>query len=597
MKKTILGYALGLAAIAAIAYANPNQPQPSVGLYWTTATDPTGGTGVAAPLWQLLIRTDTSQLYYKSGTANTAWTSLSGGGGGGGVSSITCTANEGLLCTPNPITGVGTIGIAQLVTIQNETIVTGVGGTLNNWDPWASGPHTTRVEIDPNTAATTITGIVAGNDGDLLWLWNGGNGGTNPNIVTLPSQSGSSSALNRFWIANGKLVNIPNNDGVLLIYDGAFGWTCFSCATSILRAQELSTEAPAIATALASGSSTNDYNPWSVAGIGTSSYVRQDVSGSGTATITGIVAAGAPNSEGRIVIWNNISTAGSTAFLNASGSSAGPNEILTPGAATYTIGPGASVFFIYDDTVEMWRLIGPAPLSATGVTGSGTTNQTTKWTSATAVGDGWATDDGTSWGKSGAILITEATGAISMVGGITMGGNISVGGDVVLDSGTDTFLIVNDDIGGAGNQNMNISAAGTGVIRFNGNQGSITNSGTGGVQFYPGANSSTPSYTIAASHLVSTGAAAGLSCNGTGGVTCSTAVCDDIAGTIVANTGATSCTVTFAATYATGPTCVVSAGSATTTPIYISTRNALAITITTSGTLPGLIDYQCTGHS
>ena len=190
IKKLILGYILGLAVIAGIAYANTNTPQPQVGLVWYTASDPTGGTGVSAPLWQFLVRTDNHSLYYKSGTASTAWTLISGGGGGGGtVTSITCTANEGLLCTPNPITGAGTIGIAQLVTIQSEQINTETATELDNYDPWSGGPHTTRVEVDPTQAKLLITGIVAGNDGDLLWLWNGGNGGTNPNWITLPSQS------------------------------------------------------------------------------------------------------------------------------------------------------------------------------------------------------------------------------------------------------------------------------------------------------------------------------------------------------------------------------------------------------------------------
>ena len=580
IRRIALGYVLALLAIAGIAYANPNTPQANVGIRWFTATDPTSGTGVAAPLWQFLVRTDNNSLYFKSGSANTAWTLISGGGGGGGtVTSITCTANAGLLCTPNPITGTGTLGLAQLITIPNETILT-AGGTLNNWDPWSAGPHTTRVEIDPNTATTTITGIVAGNDGDLLWLWNGGNGGTNPNWVTLVSQSGSSSALNRFWIADGKLVNIPNNDGVLLIYDGAFGWTCFQCATSILRAQELSMEPVAIAPALASASSTNNYDPWTSAGVTMSSYVRQDVSGSGTATITGLIAAGAPNSEGRLVVWNNISAAGSTAFLNASGSSAGPNEILTPGGGTFTIGPGGSVIFIYDTTVEMWRLVAPAPSGSSGITGTMTPTVIPMAATSSSVTDS---------------PCSVASGVLNC-GPTSFVGNELLDGDLLLTfpSGLDTFIAANN-IFSSTQQNINIDASGPGgVVRINSTAGGVTGAGTGGLQVSAGANSG-----IALSfapHIVSTGASATLSCNA-GTATCAGAKCDDVAGEISIGTGATSCTVTFASTYTTGPSCVVSAGSATTSPIYITTRNALAITITTSGTLPGLIDYQCTGHS
>lgn len=61
-------------------------PEPSVGLYWFEAVDPTIAPGVQAPLWQLLIRTDTTpnELYWKSGEPATSWTLIGGGGGGGG---------------------------------------------------------------------------------------------------------------------------------------------------------------------------------------------------------------------------------------------------------------------------------------------------------------------------------------------------------------------------------------------------------------------------------------------------------------------------------------------------------------------------------
>lgn len=58
---------------------------PLVGLVWETDFDPTTMGGVPAPLGQFLIRTDTNELYYKSGLTNTDWTPLTGGGGGGGT--------------------------------------------------------------------------------------------------------------------------------------------------------------------------------------------------------------------------------------------------------------------------------------------------------------------------------------------------------------------------------------------------------------------------------------------------------------------------------------------------------------------------------
>lgn len=75
MKKLAIG-AVIVAAIVAIASANAFKPEPNVAITWTTAVDPTSSTGVPAPLWQFLIRTDVPSLYYKSGNGNTAWTQL-----------------------------------------------------------------------------------------------------------------------------------------------------------------------------------------------------------------------------------------------------------------------------------------------------------------------------------------------------------------------------------------------------------------------------------------------------------------------------------------------------------------------------------------
>jgi len=106
VKKTVLqlGIALGIVAIA--TYVLADGPQPSVGLYWFSSADPTIAPGMSAPLNQLLVRTDSPSLYYKSGATNTSWTKI-GAGGPAGVTSITC--GTGLTCTPNPITGTGTI--------------------------------------------------------------------------------------------------------------------------------------------------------------------------------------------------------------------------------------------------------------------------------------------------------------------------------------------------------------------------------------------------------------------------------------------------------------------------------------------------------
>ncbi|MGC1490831.1 MAG: hypothetical protein WA798_05610, partial [Candidatus Acidiferrum sp.] len=122
-------------APACVALLPPNGPQPAVGLYWFLDADPTTGAGMAAPLYQLLVRTDTPSIYYKSGTANTAWTLIgtsSGGGGGGTVTSITC--GTGLTCTPTPITTTGSVAITNTAvtpaTYTNATVTVNQQGQV-----------------------------------------------------------------------------------------------------------------------------------------------------------------------------------------------------------------------------------------------------------------------------------------------------------------------------------------------------------------------------------------------------------------------------------------------------------------------------------
>lgn len=70
--------------------------EPALGLYWYADVDPTIAPGVSAPLWQLLIRTDTPSIYYKAGNSDTAWIQVGAAGGGPsalGIQSFVYVAN------------------------------------------------------------------------------------------------------------------------------------------------------------------------------------------------------------------------------------------------------------------------------------------------------------------------------------------------------------------------------------------------------------------------------------------------------------------------------------------------------------------------
>lgn len=156
-----------------------SKAEPLVGLVWVADFDPTTAGGVAAPLWQFLIRTDNESLYFKSGTANTAWTLLSGGGGGGSltvtdgtttvanVSMITIDAASGMFVVD--LTG-GDAKVGQAnSTIQQDgsTIVDGtrvinfIGAVVTA----STDPDTGLLRADvsynarfPQTARYTVTG-------------------------------------------------------------------------------------------------------------------------------------------------------------------------------------------------------------------------------------------------------------------------------------------------------------------------------------------------------------------------------------------------------------------------------------------------------
>jgi hypothetical protein len=172
-----------------------NGPYPAVGLYWYLDSNPTAGAGMPAPDKQLLIRTDTPSIYYKSGTTNTAWTQIGSAGGAGTVSSITC--GSGVSCTPNPITTTGTINVSLPTTTcpggqaeistaaDGSSTCAAFGNTTSavltaNKLPIATAAHTlgdsvasqdagaTTFSIGSKFAVTVATGALSAADGTLV---------------------------------------------------------------------------------------------------------------------------------------------------------------------------------------------------------------------------------------------------------------------------------------------------------------------------------------------------------------------------------------------------------------------------------------------
>lgn len=115
-----------------------------------------------------------------------------------------------------------------------------------------------------------------------------------------------------------------------------------------------------------------------------------------------------------------------------------------------------------------------------GITNSAGVNVLMKSDGTNAVASSW-TDDGTT---------STTTGAVTVTGSLR--GNT----ELVLGASAQNYFYTSL-AGSAGNQDLNLYAAGTGVVRINGNVGGLANAGTGGLIIYPGANSSTPAHTLA----------------------------------------------------------------------------------------------------
>lgn len=171
MMKKILKYLSVVAIVGLVAYAGI---QPNVGLTWTSATDPTTGGGVSAPMWQFLIRTDAPGIYYKSGASNTAWTAIGGASAGATVvtdgTSITGTGSTGSKIALVPLTSDVTTTSANVATISNNVVTNaklaqapaltvkanGTNGTANETDIAAGTAGGTLGRSGNNTLAFSV---------------------------------------------------------------------------------------------------------------------------------------------------------------------------------------------------------------------------------------------------------------------------------------------------------------------------------------------------------------------------------------------------------------------------------------------------------
>jgi hypothetical protein len=189
----------------------------------------------------------------------------------------------------------------------------------------------------------------------------------------------------------------------------------------------------------------------------------------------------------------------------------------------------------------------------------------------------------------GATAITatsvQTSGNIVSTGGtITSPTTVNAGNFQIFGGSTENDLYFPS----ASNQSINIDSSGTGAVRINTNADGIANSGTGGLEIGPGANSSAKGAVILGTGqyedrgTLPTASGCGTSPTITGGA---------YSGRIVAGTGATSCVLTFVVALHGSASCIINdeAGSI---PAFSVATSALTFTATAAHGY----DFDCRGH-
>jgi hypothetical protein len=107
--------------------------------------------------------------------------------------------------------GAGAAAMAGILKLAAAANLTPAAGASNNVDPGTIATLN-RIRVDTTAGAASFTGIVAGADGQLLWIVN-----TGANDLTLTNNSGASSAGNRFSGLGD--ITIPGGGSALIYYD------------------------------------------------------------------------------------------------------------------------------------------------------------------------------------------------------------------------------------------------------------------------------------------------------------------------------------------------------------------------------------------
>jgi len=349
-KKSVLVTSLiAIALVATIVEAATVGPYPSVGLYWFDNVDPTTGAGMSAPANQLLVRTDTPSIYYKSGPADTAWTKIGNGAGGGGTGTVTSVAcGTGMSCSPSPITTTGTVnvnltpttcaaGTAEITTAANgtstcSTFVNAVGTGLS-----LSG-STASVNLTPTTCAAGMAEISTAADGTSACASFVTSSSLTAN--TIPKGTGAGALANSSSTDDGTTVTIG---GQVTVVEASGNTTI----PGFLAAAGQFVLSGTISPTAFAGTRVDNYNP---TGLSTTYTIQQNVTSA--TTITGLTAQPA----GTEINFRNTGASAALTFSNADTNSLAANRFSLPGGVNWILPAGSSLLLRYS-SAGVWRLV------------------------------------------------------------------------------------------------------------------------------------------------------------------------------------------------------------------------------------------------
>jgi hypothetical protein len=168
-----------------------------------------------------------------------AWASIGGGAGGGGTGDVTDvlpTSNE--ICVINPGGPQPQVGLCSTVAILGKIIQLGrldlagditpaaLTANTNDWNP--TGLSTASTIRFSTNAIWSITGLLGGQDGRILTLYNVGSF-----AAIFPNQSSSSATGSRF--AFGSDIIVGPNQGLILQYDATSGVSSWRALSTIIN--------------------------------------------------------------------------------------------------------------------------------------------------------------------------------------------------------------------------------------------------------------------------------------------------------------------------------------------------------------------------